>query len=90
MIRRSFLTSTLGAIAGAVCAPLLPRPDASKYVIGCDVATKDGWVLMADVYSVKSGFRRYVVTDSGWDELEEMRAAEMPYHFLNFEEPLPC
>ncbi len=39
MIRRELFRRTLGAIAGAVCAPFVGKAAESRYVIVCDVAT---------------------------------------------------
>lgn len=83
MIRRSFLGRALGAIAGAVCAPLVGR-GATKWegVISVDPASSDCSVSVMDLYGPGPGFKRFVLDGNEWKELPSWRSSEPPYSML--------
>jgi hypothetical protein len=61
MIRRSFLTRTLGAIAGAVCAPFVGKaadpvlcdPD---YISFADIDAGNVGITMADIHEISDAY----------------------------------
>jgi hypothetical protein len=79
MIRRSFLTSTLGAIAGAVCAPFVGKAGGEKY--------GSPGIQVVDIPDFQPAYFKFPGFDnpSNWPRrcscgFEEPRSA--PYHFM--------